>query len=402
MPKLRGSLLSVALGAAASLVVACGDSSDGAPAPPSAGTAIARTDGTPIAGAAEWTWIPFADSVCTDAIPDSLGRYRFGTSPTGLAINWGPIGSTDVVIFLQGGGACWDFFTCGGAAPILDKTASTGPFGPTEFARDVYAKYPASWLRRANLPPPVRDATIVFVPYCTGDIHGGDRVRTYGSLLPGAPSITWQHMGRANVTAFLKRLGATFPSPRKLVVAGASGGGFGTLVNYPRFREQWPNARAYLVDDSGPPLIGGAIPAVTRDGWFSSWNLGASLDPFCPACRDDMSGALREIAARFPSDRIALVSHLQDEVIRGFYGGVFLTPQPTIAPMPAAQFETELRRLGTTVMDPATANAKYFFIAGTGHPTLDEPGAIAAPPPGLTAWLELMISDAPGWTSASE
>jgi hypothetical protein len=383
-------------------VLGCGDSSDGAPAPPPAGAAIERTEATPIAGAAEWTWVPFPDAICTDAVADDLGRYRFATSTTGLAISWGPPGSSDLVLFLQGGGACWDFVTCGGAAPLVDKTALTGPFGPAEFARNIYDKYPNSWIRRSNLPAAVRDATIVFVPYCTGDVHGGDRVKTYDPVVPGAPSITWHHVGRANVVAFLKRLGATFPDPRKLVVAGASGGGFGSLANYTAFREQWPRAKGYMVDDSGPPLIGDAIPDFTRDGWYSSWNLGASLDGFCPGCRDDMSEGLREIARRYPGDRLALVSHLQDEVIRGFFGGIFFTPTPTISPMPADLFEAELRRLGTTVLDPATPNAKYFFTAGDGHPTLEDPTVVATPAPGLRAWLELMLADDPGWTSAAD
>jgi hypothetical protein len=380
---------------------ACGDSNDGAPAAPSA-PAIARTEGTPVPGAAEWTWVPFPDATCTDAIPDDLGRYRFGTSTTGLAINWGPSADGDLVIFLQGGGACWEFFTCGGAAPILDKTASTGPFGPTEFARDVYDRYPRSWLLRSNLPLALRDATVVFIPYCTGDVHGGDRVATYASLLPGAPSITWHHVGHANVLAFLKRLAPTFPRPRKLVVSGASAGGFGSLVNYASFRAQWPDARGYLVDDSGPPLVADAIPAPTRSGWYASWNLGASLDGTCPGCRQDMSGALRDLAARYPSDRIALVSHLRDEVIRAFYATLVLAPTPSLSPMPGDTFEAELRRLGTTVMDPATSNAKYFFTAGDGHPTLDDPAAIISPSPGLTAWLELMLSDSPAWASAAD
>jgi hypothetical protein len=247
----------------------------------------------------------------------------------------------------------------------------------------------------------MRDATVVFVPYCTGDVHGGDRVTTYPSPLPGAPAITWHHVGRANVAAFLSRLAPTFPEPAKVVVAGASAGGFGALANYPLIRSQWPRAKGYLIDDSGPPLIGDAIPAANRAAWYSSWNLGASLDGFCPGCQSDLSGGLREIARRYPGDRLALVSHLQDEVIRGFFGGLILTPRPALGLMPADQFEAELRRLGTTVMDPAT-NAKYFFTAGTAHPTLENPGAVPTPAPGLTAWLELMLSDAAGWTSASD
>ncbi len=385
-----------------SLLPACGDDSPAAAPAAQDGAAIARTDGAPIAGADGWRWVAFPDSTCTDAVADpATGRYRFGTSTTGLAISWGPESSTDVVVFLQGGGACWDWFTCGGAAPLLDKTAIAGPFGPADFSQDIYARYPESWVRREKLPPSFRDATVVFVPYCTGDVHGGDKVTTYRPPVPGGESVTWHHVGRANVLAYLKRLGPTFPRPGKLVVAGSSGGGFGALANYTAFRARWPAARTYLVDDSAPPLAGDAIPSSTRAAWYASWNLGASLDPFCPSCREDMSQGLRELVRRYPSDRIALISHLQDAVIRGFYGNITLSPTPVFGLMPAAQFETELRRLGTTVLDPSP-NGRYFFTQGDGHPTLEDPGRVTSPAPGLPAWLELMLSDAPGWASASD
>jgi hypothetical protein len=160
------------------------------------GTPISRTEGTVIAGAAGWTWIPFDDAFCTDAVEQPSGAYQFGESTTGLAISWGSTASTDLVVFLQGGGACWDFFTCGGAPELVPKTASTGPFGPAEFARDIHDKYPRSWVRRENLPDTLRDATVVFVPYCTGDVHSGDAVTTYAPPLPGREPVTWHHVGR--------------------------------------------------------------------------------------------------------------------------------------------------------------------------------------------------------------
>ncbi len=383
------------------LLQGCGDPG-GAPAPAQVAPAIGRDEGAPISGAAGWRWIPFPDSTCTDAVGDpTTGRYTFTTSTTGLAISWGAQTSRDLVVFLQGGGACWDWVTCGGAAPLVDKTAIGGPFGPAEFARDIYAKYPASWLRREQLPPALKDATVVFVPYCTGDVHGGDEVTTYQPLVPGGAAVTWHHVGHANILAFLRRLGPTFPAPGKLVVAGSSGGGFGTLASYVTFRDRWPSARAYLVDDSAPPLIGDDIPPSTRAAWYASWDLGASLDPFCPGCRQDLSQGLRTLLARYPSDRMALVSHLQDAVIRGFYGTITLTPSPVLGPMPAATFEADLRRLGSTVIDPSP-NGRYFFTAGDAHPTLEDPGRVPTPAPGLPAWLEQMLSDDPAWASASD
>ncbi|WP_242333200.1 pectin acetylesterase-family hydrolase [Anaeromyxobacter sp. SG66] len=395
-------LLAVALLTAA----ACGGGNDPAPGgdatPPPLGAPISRTEGAAIAGAAGWTWIPFEDAFCTDAALQPSGEYQFGTSTTGLALSWGSPASTDLVVFLQGGGACWDFFTCGGAPELVPKTASSGPFGPDEFARDIYAKYPRSWVRRENLPAALRDATIVFVPYCTGDVHSGDAVATYASPIQGRPSVTWHHVGHANVLAFLKRLGATFPSPAKLVVSGSSAGGFGSLSSYSAARRYWPHAKGYLVDDSGPPLAGAAIPASTRDTWYARWGMGASLDGFCPGCRTDLSQGLRELAERYPGDRIALLSHLQDLTIRGFFGTFTLLPSPAFTPMPADRFEAELRLLGTSVMDPATSNAKYFFTTGDAHPTLEDPTVVTTPAPGLEAWLELMLADSAAWESETD
>ena len=408
MPLPNASRHALAVALVAIVVAACGggggsgsDASHAGGTPLPLGTPISRTEGTAIAGAAGWTWIPFDDAFCTDAVEQPSGAYQFGESTTGLAISWGSTTSTDLVVFLQGGGACWDFFTCGGAPELVPKTASTGPFGPTEFARDIHDKYPRSWVRRENLPDTLRDATVVFVPYCTGDVHSGDAVTTYAPPLPGLEPVTWRHVGHANVLAFLKRLGATFPDPARLVVSGSSAGGFGSLANYPEFRRYWPDARSYLVDDSGPPLVGEAIPSGTREAWYARWDMGASLDGFCPECRTDQSAGLRELAERYPDDRIALVSHLRDATIRGFFGTYAFVP-PTFAPMGAARFESELRLLGTTVLDPATANAKYFFTDGDRHPTLEDPTVIGTPAPGLEAWLELMLTDAASWESVAD
>jgi hypothetical protein len=376
--------------------------------PPPLGAPILPTEGTPISdpqGApTTWRWIPFDDTVCTTATARASGGYSFGTAPTGLAIDWGSPTSTDLVVFLQGGGACWDFASCGGLKSLgVDKTASTGPFGPAEFASKVYATYPNSWLRRANLPAALAGATIVFVPYCTGDVHAGARVTTYTSpRWLSLPSVTWHHVGHANVLAFLQRLGATFPAPARVIVSGSSAGGFGALANYAAFRWYWPAARSYLVDDSGPPLIGDAVPAASRAAWYACWDLGVSLDPFCPGCQADLSRGLTALAGLYPDDRIAVVSHLQDAVIRAFYG---TASGSSFAAKSAATFEAELRQMGTTVLDPATPNGKYFFTSSptpTGHAALVDPSTVTTPGTGLNAWLQAMLSDDPGWASASD
>jgi hypothetical protein len=312
-----------------------------------------------------WSWIPFDDALCGDG------------STTGLGVNAGS--GPDLVVYLDGGGACWDYVTCETAETALDRR-----YGPAEFDTEVSVWFPGSIMDRGALPPSLADATLVFVPYCTGDVHGGDHVETYHGI-PG--SATWHHVGHANVMRFLERLGASFPSPRKLVVAGSSAGGFGALANYAAFRWYFPDAQGYLVDDSGPPLVGGDLPSGMRDAWYNAWHLGASLDLFCVECRDDMSAAIPALAQMHRGDRLALVSHARDLTMSTF----LLQPTPL-------HLEAALGRLERDVF-AATDDARVFYDDGYDHMLLTAVADHAVGATTLAAWLEEDVSDAAGWAS---
>lgn len=338
---------------------------------PPLGAAIAEAD-MPLGS---WAWIPFADTSCGDG------------SPAGLAVNRGS--GPDLVVFFDGGGACWDYWSCA-SGTAMDKA-----YGPAQFEVERTDFIPSSFTDRSHLPAAIADATVVFLPYCTGDVHGGDNVKTYGNAVV---SETWHHVGHANVMAFLARLGPTFPSPRKLVVAGSSAGGFGALVNYEALRWYWPDASGYLVDDSGPALVHNDVPADFRDAWYSSWGLASALDPICPDCRTDLSAAFTALATLHPRDRIAFVSHAQDPVMSAF---MLVTP---------AGFETALRRLDSTVIAPLP-RAHVFYDSDGGiadaHMLLTPltPFAgdyVASHVEGgisLEAWLGQMVSDDSAWAS---
>ncbi|HSD21113.1 MAG TPA: pectin acetylesterase-family hydrolase [Anaeromyxobacter sp.] len=340
---------------------------------PPLGTAIAESE-LPLDA---WAWIPFDDAVCGDG------------SPTGLAVNRGS--GPDLLVFFDGGGACWDYATCAGGAAVDDH------YGPDTWDAELRDYVPSSLTDRAHLPPTLAGATIVFVPYCTGDVHGGSNVKEYGNALL---STTWNHVGHANVLAVLARLGPTFPSPRKLVVAGSSAGGFGALVNYEAFRWYWPDAQGYLVDDSGPALVKDDVPGWLRDAFYNSWRLAEALDPICLDCRSDLSAAFRELADLHPRDRIAFLSHARDPVMTAF----------TFSTTPGA-FEAALRELEALVFAP-TDNARVFYDSDGGlldaHMLLTpatpsgaasyvashEEGGIS-----LSDWLERMVSDDPSWAT---
>lgn len=317
----------------------------------------------------EWKWIPFADAICADG------------SSTGLAVSPGT--GDDLVVFLDGGGACWSFNTC-----ELLNTAVDARYGPTQFATEIADYFDGSLLDREMLPPALAGATLVFVPYCTGDIHGGDAQTDYAATLI---SVTWRHRGHANVMAYLKRLAATWPNPDKLVVAGSSAGGFGALANYEAFRWYYPTARGYLLDDSGPALVGSDLSSALRASWYGSWTLGASLDVFCPECRDDMSLGYLAISKEHPADRIALLSHIDDSVMATFL------QVPTT-------FGSDLGQLADVL--EGTSNARVFLVPGYSHmlltPLTANASSIASKSHDgvtLATWLSRMVSDDAAWAS---
>jgi hypothetical protein len=319
--------------------------------------------------ASNWRWIPFPDSTCGNG------------STTGLAIDAGTSG--DLLVFFDGGGACWNYLTCAAGAAV-DRGYDAAKFQVE--ARDYI---PSSITNRAHLPAALAGATIVFVPYCTGDVHGGDAVAEYG-VWPDV--ITWRHKGHANVMAYLKRMAATWPNPGKVVVAGSSAGGFGALVNYEAFRWYWPRAQGYLIDDSGPALVNNDVPADFRQAWFDSWNLGVATDPFCLGCRTNLSSAFTELSDMHPGDRLAFVSHTQDKVMG-----------PFMLSTTGAEFETAIRRLEQDVLRP-TANVRAFYELLDDHMMLTP---LATPAPvdldytashvvgttSLADWIQAMVDD---------
>ncbi|MBI5070354.1 MAG: esterase [Deltaproteobacteria bacterium] len=342
-------------------LAACGGSR-----PPEAAGPSYPPPGQPLAGLAvgAWSWVEFPDSSCDDG------------SATGVAVSPGT--GTDLVVFLNGGGACWDYLTC-----YVLNTASHGPFGAAQFERLRTTALPGSILDRGLAGNPFADATLVFVPYCTGDIHGGDSVVTYTGP---SDSRVHHHVGHANVLAFLRRLAATWPSPQRLVVAGASAGGFGALLNYDAFRHYWPAASAFLVDDSGPPLGPGAVSPQLLSAWYASWRLDRTLDPVCgSACRTDLSAQITGLSRRYPHDRLALLSSLQDQVISAYYQ------------LSGAELEAALLRVTADVIGP-TANFRAFLVAGSSHTMLGDPAAFSQGI-SLLGWLEQETSGDAAWST---
>jgi hypothetical protein len=313
-----------------------------------------------------WTWIDVPGTACGDG------------SRTGMAVN--PGDGPGLLVFLTGGGACFDHVTC-----FVAQAAGPGSFGRTDFEALAAARFPGSILDRSDPANPYRAMSLVFVPYCTGDVHGGDNLADYPDT--SGRTHRWHHAGRANVVTFLPWIAAAFPAASPLVVSGSSAGGFGALLNYDSFRRTFPEADAVLVDDSGPPLVGGDIPPALVAVWVAAWRIDRVVTPLCPACLADFSKLFPTLAGRYPHDRLALLSSTQDQVIRSFFGY-----------LDGSAFEAAVGRL-EGALDPV-AGARYFVVAGSSHTLLPTPSTFTSGGVELRPWLAQQLAGDPAWKSA--
>lgn len=155
-----------------------------------------------------------------------------------------------VVFFLEGGGACFSAATCGPASPtftrnLVDRAGADAPGGAGIFDLDDDRNPFADW-------------SMVFVPYCTGDLHLGDATQDYGD------GIVVRHNGAINANTALTATAAAFPDAREVVVAGSSAGSASAPVYAGLVPDLLPAADVTLLADgsAGYPDDEGITAAV--------------------------------------------------------------------------------------------------------------------------------------------
>jgi hypothetical protein len=345
---------------------------DGGPAdagPADAGPADAGQTGTPIVAPMNtWTWVPFSNAFCGNG-----ATVGIGVNPAGAA-------NAPVLLYLEGGGACWNDITCYGA-----KTAAYFTTGYTEAdftsesTNTSYLALSGGFFDRSASANPFKDFNYVYVPYCTGDVHAGNNTVAYASG-------TANFVGYANMKAYLERLVPTFAGTPHVFLAGSSAGGFGAVANWPQTQAAFGSIPVDVIDDSGtfiPPDIeaDGTGEAPIRE----AWNLGPNLPPDCSQCSTRLDAMFGYIASAHPTVRLSLLTYQQDSVLPQFFS------------ITTAEFEMGLSEEITTWFTPSS-NLQYFEDSGSGHvlffsPTLSQSGTT------VQQFLTAMVSGSSGWTS---
>lgn len=258
----------------------------------------------PEAEPGEWTWVDVEGTECIDGSPSGVG-IRYGEE------------SDKVAIVFEAGGACFNEVTCGS---FMDGVEYFDESNPAEFS-DFAEERLAFGMNTDDPENPFHDWNLVFVPYCTGDVHAGSRENGEVPDFQG----DLQFRGYHNFGLDLERIGATFPWPSQVVVTGASAGGFGAAFNYDRVASayEYADIPVSLLDDSGPPFDTKFASACLQEQWRDLWGLDRTLPPDCDDCYGNDGWALnlaRYIRDKHPHQKFGMVSYTRDLIIRLFFG----------------------------------------------------------------------------------
>lgn len=278
--------------------------------------------------ASEWKSISIPGAKCGDGLPYRV-FYRAG--------------DRDKVSFeLMGGGACWSLATCWG--PNFRTWIHTIP------------KLPAfSYLTMAD--GPLKDYTMVYFPYCNGDVWMGRHTASY----TGVEST--YHRGSETIDRALEYLKIQglidFKSIKSFSIYGSSAGGVGALLHVPKLEIYLPKKAKKLIIADSPGLHWG------KNFWhkFTSPMLNDFEDHFAKlGMKLDFNDGLiapylKEYCEKFSDWKIGIVQATRDIIMSRMFGNI-------------SQEDHEDLVLGPMGVKEVTRNSPNCFahvIRGQGH-----------------------------------
>lgn len=310
---------------------------------------------------------PGGETICSNGTP-----FAFYIRP----------GSADkLLIYFQGGGACWFGEICD-----LEMTPT---YDPVVDENDHPARA-AGIFDYANPENPFTRYTTVFIPYCTADVHIGDNVTTYPVAATDsteAHEVTIQHKGHVNVQAVLDWTFATFTAPQTVFITGSSAGAFPSAFYLSYVAEQYPDAHiAQLADGAGG--YRGMDNATFNDAWGTMSVLPdypeyENITPENALLEDYLIAAAR----RYPTLTVTQYNTAGDDVQLQFLALGGITDTPLL----------DLLEANYADIRNAVPNFRAFTAGGTEHTILARPEFYAYEADGVRFrdWIAALVSGEP-------
>ncbi len=303
-----------------------------------------------------------------------------------------------LVMYYQGGGACWEQLTC--SIPTCDDSVTNG---------DNPNNASSGFADLANPDNPFRDWNAVFVSYCSCDIHFGDAAQDYDNFNPATP-LHVEHRGYHNSKVAEKWAREHFLAPEEIFVTGSSAGAYGAWFNGPLLHSVWPSAHFSVLADAG----NGVVTQEFLEEFFPNWNFEANLPPEIPELKqvldngEGIPGYTEVIARVFPNTNWAHYSTAFDGSSggqTGFYNLMLHDNDPLAAltwweGSCAFRNAMQAQAVATAAaVDANDGNYRYYIGSGSRHTMFgsnkvytDTTGGV----PTIVDWLNAMIDSGPG------
>jgi hypothetical protein len=306
-----------------------------------------------------------------------------------------------LLVYYQGGGACWENLTCGipvckdGADPIADDpdNASTG-FADLD-----------------NPANPFKDWNVVFVTYCTCDVHFGDADQVYSGLLP---DVTISHRGFENAKVVEKFAREHFLNPETIFVTGSSAGAYGAVFHGAMLHEAWPASRFRILGDAG----NGVITPDFLQNEFDNWNFVDNVPDYIPGVVESITSGegmvayIDAVANFYPESNWAHYSTSYDGGTggqTGFYNVMLNDNNPAAALSwweGSCQFNEVMVDQADATFDRVPDNYRFYVGAGSRHTMYGNDKVYTDRSGGedqtIVEWIEDMIAFDPDSSSPSD
>lgn len=300
------------------------------------------------AEANDWAYYEIDGATCRDG-----SQAGFSVSP-----------GTDtrkLLVYFEGGGACFEAFNCGA--------------NPRNISQGAQMPAPGGIFDRTHEENPFRDWTIVYLPYCSGDVFAGSATDVSIEHVSGTQDFT----GDDNMRRFLHRIVPTFDEVEHVVSAGISAGGLASVVNTKRLARAFPDARVTVLDDGGPPLSTNVVTECLQKHWNDLYNLKETVLPDCgwncPKNNDLLLPMAQDLVTSNDRIDLGLFSFRQDATVRLLFTfGLQKCKMIFIPLMPPEVLEDglfEFRQImdttGAESPDARAMRTATYYAPGTSH-----------------------------------
>lgn len=314
--------------------------------------------------------------------------------------------SKNVVVYFQGGGACWDSLNCIYFHTFYEEVPPVQMFYDTE-GRGIFDI--------ENSENMFKDWSFVYIPYCTGDIHWGANDQEYPAideysrfLAEEGESFTIKHRGFVNFQVVLKWIEDNFRNPSRIFVTGSSAGSYGAIMGFPFIKEAFPRSHVSVLGDAGNGVVSKGFQNESINNWGVQENFPDWIPGFEKSFGElSMAEIYKLIAEYYSHSKIGQYTTAWDWNQTFFYAVMldidnYPDTNPFIWGDPAfwsPSWEDWHNQMLEFAYDAAEApNYRYYIAPGDTHTIMMSPLFYTEISQGIyfTEWIEAMVGNQGG------